>query len=692
MSSDEFAFIELPLIEPSLTNPRKNFNEAKLRELADSIRASGVHQPILVRKLPGARVAETSFDPNSCRPRTVKPVYEIVSGERRYRASKLAGAPTIPALIRDLSDDQVLEVQIIENLQRDDLTELEEAEGYEALMQHSGLSADQVGVKIGKSRSYVYGRLKLLDLALESKQALREGKIDASRALLIARIPDGKLQLKALGFATEPSGYPPEPPSVRRLQDWLKANVMLRLDQAIFKLTDVRLVEEAGSCTTCPKRTGANPDLFTDVESADICTDPACYHGKEEAHRARLVKKAEGKGMRIVQDKEAIELMEGNQYRPLPAGYVDLGTQRPDLSQESERPMTLGQVLGKDAPSPILFIHPRTQEVSELVPAEEAEAVLLAKGLIKAETLRAEKLESLEDRLEYLKCQVERETERSAHQAIHAATAEAIRHSTPEQAKRLLVGEVLRAYLMAELDSVSDDDMARMLGYEFQEGEDENAAITGHIQRLGDTELLRAVALCFLDRDACFYRAVGPAPLLDAFVKELGIDTKALRRAAMAEVKKEHAKEIGQLQAEIDAQKAPPATGSAARPKEGPGGRRGEDRKAPGKRPAAPAVLSAREATQGIAAAMQGLEAQASADAVAPGAQPGGGDLADSECDLYSQAVAVVAREQKASKRLLKEALGIGQDRALALLDQMEANGVVSAVDETRNRKVLVTA
>jgi len=78
--SDEFAFIELPLIEPSLTNPRKTFNEAKLQELADSIKASGVHQPILVRKLPGTRVADTSFEPGNCRPRDVRPVYEIVSG------------------------------------------------------------------------------------------------------------------------------------------------------------------------------------------------------------------------------------------------------------------------------------------------------------------------------------------------------------------------------------------------------------------------------------------------------------------------------------------------------------------------------------------------------------------------------------------------------------------------------------
>jgi len=100
---------------------------------------------------------------------------------------------------------------------------------------------------------------------------------------------------------------------VRAFKTWLQRNVMLRLEDAIFKITDVRLVEAAGSCTDCPKRTGANPDLFADVDSADICTDPACYHGKEEAHRAALVKRAEAKGLRIVQDKEALEMIEGNQ-------------------------------------------------------------------------------------------------------------------------------------------------------------------------------------------------------------------------------------------------------------------------------------------------------------------------------------------------------------------------------------------
>jgi len=175
-SQDQFQTLALNSITPSLTNPRKAFNADRLAELAESIKASGVHQPILVRPLPGNRVGETGR----------KVTHEIVAGERRYRASQLAGATTIPALVRDLSDDQVLEIQIVENLQRDDLTQLEEAEGYHQLMHHSALTSDQVAAKIGKSRSYVYARLKLLDLSMECKDAMRAGTIDNSRALLIA--------------------------------------------------------------------------------------------------------------------------------------------------------------------------------------------------------------------------------------------------------------------------------------------------------------------------------------------------------------------------------------------------------------------------------------------------------------------------------------------------------------------------
>ena len=173
-TSGTFFHLYLTELAPSLTNPRKNFNPAKLTELADSIKASGVHQPILVRPLPGERVADTE--------RNV--AYEIVSGERRYRASLQAGVKTIPAIVRSMSDSQVLDAQIVENLQRDNLTPLEEAEGYERIQQHNSLGAREVAKRIGMSPSYVLARLKLLDLSHHCKEALRMGDIDASIALL----------------------------------------------------------------------------------------------------------------------------------------------------------------------------------------------------------------------------------------------------------------------------------------------------------------------------------------------------------------------------------------------------------------------------------------------------------------------------------------------------------------------------
>jgi len=272
--TNQFATLALTALVSSPTNPRKTFNQDKLQELADSITSSGgVHQPILVRQLPAQRLQDTAH----LKPR---PEYEIVAGERRYRASIMAKMDTIPALIRELTDDQVLEIQIIENLQRDDLTDLEAAEGYQALMDHNKLTAEQVGAKIGKSRTFVYNCLKLLALSPDAKQAMRTQGLSTSAAQLIARIPNDALQAKALAYATDPDGDG-DLPSYRDFSHWLQRNVMLNLAHACFPIDQADFVPGVSSCTNCSKRTGANPDLFTDVKSADMCTDPPCYHAKD---------------------------------------------------------------------------------------------------------------------------------------------------------------------------------------------------------------------------------------------------------------------------------------------------------------------------------------------------------------------------------------------------------------------------
>jgi len=371
MTTPTFAHIPLAHITASRTNPRKTFYAPKLAELTESIRASGVHQPILLRPLPGDRVAETD--------RAVQ--YEIVAGERRYRACQAAGTGTIPAMIRPLTDAQVLEIQIIENLQRDDLLELEEAEGYEALMRHSTLTADQVGEKIGKSRSYVYARLKLLDLCPEARTALRQRTIPASVALLVARIPDHKLQIKALGQITDQhDGYGGrEALSHRAASRMVQEHYMLRLADARFPTTAADLLPQAGSCSTCPKRTGANPDLFADVKSADTCIDPPCYRAKEEAHATAQVQAAQAKGQTVIAGKEAAEIALSNYGSTRFKGYKRLDAAEDSPVSNTPLRKIIGAAMKAEGIQPTLIAHPRNAgEMVECLPNEIVSRLLKA--------------------------------------------------------------------------------------------------------------------------------------------------------------------------------------------------------------------------------------------------------------------------------------------------------------------------
>jgi ParB/RepB/Spo0J family partition protein len=585
----EFSNIELALIEPSLTNPRKTFNPAKLADLTASIKASGVHQPVLVRPLPGSRVADT--------PRGVQ--YELVCGERRYRASVDAGVATIPALVRALTDEQVLEIQIVENLQRDDLTELEEAEGYEALMAHTSINADAVAAKIGKSRSYVFGRLKLLDLSQDCKQAMRDGLIDASRALLIARIPDSTLQATALKQVMEPD-YRGDVMSVRAFQSWLQANVMLRLDKARFKITDSRLIASAGSCKDCPKRTGANPDLFADVSSADICTDTTCFHAKEDAHRNALIAKAAKKGMRFIEGKEAQELI-AHQYTTHIDGYSPLSQVRKDITRDGETGLTLRELLGADAPGAVLIENPYNQELVEAVPTDEAEAVLLAKGLLQDTDKTNPAMGSAKDLardLERLQLQATNKIDRRTQSAVLGATIAAIRATDDTMAMAGLLGSsMLRAWLITQLDDwVSNDEMALALGYTFQEGEDKADGLAMHIRAIGTADLHRAMACTMaMADDRNIYADYEPL-VLNTLTDILDVPVKALQKKAAAEVRAEYADQIKATQAKIDELK--PTIPAALLTQQAPGAAKAKPAARKGK-------MSAAEAAASIAAAMQ---------------------------------------------------------------------------------------
>lgn len=338
-------------LEPSPTNPRKHFAADKqLTELADSIRSSGIHQPILARPLPGNRLADTQHQPGTTTRRAVLPTHEIVAGERRWRAATIAGLASVPVIIKHMTDDQVLEAQIVENLQRQDLSELEEADGYRTLIDHTELTAHDIAKKVGKSRSYIMQRLKLLDLGIEGRTALAAGDIEASVALLLARIPDPKRQIEALGKVKRPAPDK-RPMSHADAKTLILSNYTLRLPDAVFDVAKTYHIKLAGGhpegqsqgpCQACPNRTGANPDLFADISGADICTDPACYHAKTAAHQEARLALAQSHGHTVISGKAAKALMPSQWVR-----HID-GHLRLDDVNDSPTSQPLRTIIGAE--------------------------------------------------------------------------------------------------------------------------------------------------------------------------------------------------------------------------------------------------------------------------------------------------------------------------------------------------------
>jgi ParB/RepB/Spo0J family partition protein len=262
--------IQIPLdhIVPSDGNRRVGgFDQGKLEQLADSIRTVGVQQPAVVR-----------FNPA-----TGEDLYELVAGERRWRAARLAGLETLPCVVRELTDAQLLRIQVIENLQREDVHPLDEAEGFRRLVDVGSYDATLVAKEVGRSEGYVHQRMRLLHLEHKPRCALIDGKIGVSHAMLIARLP-GPLQDQALQACLRYTG---DPVTVRELDDWIRRHIYLSLSAAAFKPSEKGLVPAIGACTDCTKRTGYAPALFPEIGAQDFCLDGKCYAGKVAAQVER---------------------------------------------------------------------------------------------------------------------------------------------------------------------------------------------------------------------------------------------------------------------------------------------------------------------------------------------------------------------------------------------------------------------
>jgi ParB family chromosome partitioning protein len=172
--SDEIRAIEIDLIRPGQQQPRTTFDQAKLAELAQSIRTSGIIQPLLVRPLGG--------------------LFELVAGERRWRAAQLAGLSRIPAIIRDIPEDKILELALIENIQRQELNPIEEANAYKRLIESLNLTQDEVAQRVGRDRTFVTNYLRILRLPSEIQTLLESEKLTFGHARALLGLGDVILQ------------------------------------------------------------------------------------------------------------------------------------------------------------------------------------------------------------------------------------------------------------------------------------------------------------------------------------------------------------------------------------------------------------------------------------------------------------------------------------------------------------------
>jgi ParB family transcriptional regulator, chromosome partitioning protein len=264
-TAGEYRDLPVAQLQESPTDPRRRFDARGLEELAASIRAHGVLEPLLVRTLEDNR-------------------YEVIAGARRLRGSRLAEREFVPSRIVQLSDAEAIEAQAIENLQREEIHPLEEALAYKNMLvlDASRYTVGSIAEHVGKSASYIAQRLRLNDLVESVANAFLEDQIGVGHALEIAKLQPSE-QEKAFEAAFKLTWTGAHSTRlllpVRELAAWIEQNILLELVSVPFDKNDETLIPEAGSCANCSKRTGHNTLLFGEP-TKDSCSDGACFNTK----------------------------------------------------------------------------------------------------------------------------------------------------------------------------------------------------------------------------------------------------------------------------------------------------------------------------------------------------------------------------------------------------------------------------
>jgi len=274
IAESEFESLALSNLIESKRNSRKVFDAKAQADLVESIKRYGVLSPLIVRPVGNAGK------------------YEIIAGARRFRASGEAGLKEVPCRVVKVENDTALEVIVVDNLQRENVHPLEEAESFRELLDLSEGDMEGLCNTVSKKPAYVTKRLALLNLSDKGKKMYLAGKMTEGHAVLLARLQP-KDQKEATEFLEN------EGSSVSGLKDWIESELLMEIVKAPWDKADPALVPKAGPCTTCPKRTSVSKELFDDVKVGDRCTDGECFKGKMQAHIANLEKSLKGSGHKV---------------------------------------------------------------------------------------------------------------------------------------------------------------------------------------------------------------------------------------------------------------------------------------------------------------------------------------------------------------------------------------------------------
>lgn len=444
MAETEIPQIECERIRPSARNPRKTIDQDKLTTLSASIAAAGVQQPITIFELEdGAKGVD----------------YEIIDGERRWRAAKLAGLEQIPAIIQKVTEEKAFHLRMIATLQREDIHPMEEADAYNVMLNgdpDAGIkpaTVAEIAVETGKTPGQIYARLKLRSLAPAARKAYLAGKVTTATAQKLARLT-AELQPDALAAVAGMTDT--------QASDHLLTNYTLSLGAAPFDTTDTTL--PGGACEPCPKRAGNQALLFPDVKRKDTCTDPVCFKAKVAAGTERKVAEAKVLGAKELPASTAAKLYPAagtNTLAAPGAKFLDLDA----VCAEDPKKRTWRALFTEDGPK--VYLAPRPEgDVRELVKTADAWAVLRGRKDLKWAAKGAAKDDDEEA------------------EAPDAGKADRAKRQAEAKAHEIVCDTVISA-VVAYAQQVDDPDLVRIMAAQTLEDRHGQAVAERRVQEAG---------------------------------------------------------------------------------------------------------------------------------------------------------------------------------------------------------------